>query len=93
MFEFRALKVTLIGDYSHIRKAWDEGFKYIERNKLIEDKLGSYIETYKVFSPNEKEPSKWVTEIYIPIVTETVPKKKPKINLSVEPVIEEQPLE
>ena len=93
LFAFRAVKVTLTGDYSHIRKAWDEGFKYIERNKLIEDKKGSYIETYKVFSPNEKEPSKWVTDIYIPIVTQAVAKKKPITNLSVEPIIEEQPLE
>lgn len=88
IFEFRAVKVTLTGDYSHLRKAWDEAFKYIQKNKLTEDINGNYIETYKVFPPNEKEPSKWVTEIYVPIKSEVIPKRKPTTNTSVEPVLE-----
>ncbi|WP_339888956.1 GyrI-like domain-containing protein [uncultured Flavobacterium sp.] len=93
LFEYRAIKVTLTGDYSHIRKAWDEGFKYIERNKLTIDTNGSYIESYKVSAPSESEPSKWVTDIYIPIKADLAPKKKPITNVSIEPVLETQPIE
>ncbi|WP_339836124.1 GyrI-like domain-containing protein [uncultured Flavobacterium sp.] len=93
LFEFRAVKVTLTGDYSHLKKAWDGGFKFIERNKLTLDTNGNYIESYKVSSPNEKEPSKWITDIYIPIKTEIIPKKKAITNVSVEPVLETQPIE
>jgi len=94
LFEFRAVKVTLIGDYSHLRKAWDEALKYIEKNKLVEDTKGSYIESYKVSASKESQPSKWVTEIYIPIKSEVIPKKTPTTNVSVEPIIEEnQPTE
>ncbi len=94
LFEFRAVKVTLIGDYSHIRKAWDEAYKYIEKNKLTEDTNGSYIESYIINASKESQPSKWVTEIYIPVKSEVIPKKTPTTNVSVEPIIEEtQPVE
>ncbi|MFC4739209.1 GyrI-like domain-containing protein [Flavobacterium ponti] len=94
LFEFRAVKVTLIGDYSHIRKAWDEAYKYIEKNKLTEDTNGSYIESYIINASKESQPSKWVTEIYIPVKSEVIPKKTPTTNVSVEPIIEEnQPIE
>jgi effector-binding domain-containing protein len=79
IFEFKAVKVTLIGDYSHLRKAWDEGFKYIEKNNLIEDLTGTYIESYVVYAPKEMQPSKWVTEIYIPV---KVAAAKRKANVS-----------
>ena len=88
LFEFQAVKVTLIGDYSHLSKAWDEGFKYIKKNKLEEDPDGTYIESYKTYAPSESKPSKWITEIYIPIKSALIPKKQPTINESVEPVIE-----
>jgi effector-binding domain-containing protein len=89
LFEFRAVKVTLTGDYSHISKAWEEGLKYIERNKLSIDLNGSYVEAYKVSAPNEKEPSKWVTEIYIPIKVAAAPKTKPVSTNSVNEQITE----
>ncbi|WP_157496497.1 SRPBCC family protein [Flavobacterium gelidilacus] len=92
LFEYRAVKVTLTGDHSHIRKAWEEGFKYIERNKLSIDLNGSYVEAYKVSSPNEKEPSKWITDIYIPIKVAAAPKIKPVFTNSVnEPITETAP--
>jgi len=88
LFEFNAVKITLIGDYSHLSKAWEEGFKYIKKNKLEEDQNGTYIESYKSYSPNESQPSKWITEIYIPIKSSVLPKKKPVTNQSIEPLIE-----
>lgn len=88
IFEFKAVKITLIGDYSHLSKAWDEGFKYIQKNKLEEDINGNYIESYKIFAPNESKPSKWTTEIYIPIKSAIVTRKKPISNNSIETDLE-----
>lgn len=92
LFEFRAVKITLTGDHSHIKKAWDEGFQYIQKNKLIEDKEGTYLIVYKVFSTEEKQPSKWITEIYIPIKSQVIPNRKPTTNSNEEPLIEELPI-
>lgn len=76
LFEFKAVKVTLTGDYSHLNKAKEEAYKYIEKNKLVEDTTGTYIETYIVYPSKEKQPSKWVTEIYIPVKVAAAPKRK-----------------
>ena len=89
LFEFKAVKITLTGDHSHIKKAWNEGFKYIQKNKLIEDKLGTYLMVYTIFSEQDKQPSKWVTEIYIPIKSQAIPNRKPTTNNSQEPIIED----
>jgi hypothetical protein len=70
---FLAVKSTLIGDYSHIKDAWAKSRAYMVKNKLIEDLQGTYIGIYKKSYPEIKEPSKWVTEFYIPLL-----KKKPK---------------
>lgn len=77
ILEFKAVKITLNGDYSHVRKAWEEGVKFIEKNKLIEDTKGTYIESYIVYPPKEMQASKWITEIYIPIKVAIAPKRKP----------------
>ena len=73
---FLAIKTTLKGDYSHMKKAWAKTRAYILKNKYNEDKKGIYIGIYKKSIPEVIEPSKWVTEIYLPIVKkETTPKK------------------
>jgi hypothetical protein len=73
---FLAIKTTLKGDYSHMKKAWSKTRNYITTKKFKEDKKGFYIGIYKKSVPEVNEPSKWVTEIYIPIVKkETAPKK------------------
>jgi effector-binding domain-containing protein len=64
---FLAVKATLNGDYSHNEKVWKEARKYMNKNKLLEDVQGKPIEIYKVSLPKERKPSKWVTEIYIPV--------------------------
>lgn len=64
---FLAVKATLNGDYSHNEKAWKEARKYMNKSKLSEDLIGKPIEIYKVSLPKERKPSKWVTEIYIPV--------------------------
>jgi effector-binding domain-containing protein len=65
--EFLAVKTTLVGDYSHNKEAWKKTAAYIKNKKLVEDEAGKHIEIYKVSLPKERKPSKWVTEIYIPV--------------------------
>ena len=73
---FLAIKTVLKGDYSHMKKAWAKTRNYIITKKFKEDKKGYYIGIYKKSIPEVNEPSKWVTEIYIPIVKkEAAPKK------------------
>jgi effector-binding domain-containing protein len=63
---FRAVKTTLTGDHSHLKEAWDKTFAYIDVNKITEADA-DYLELYKVGKEEVKGPSKWVTEIYIPV--------------------------
>ena len=74
---FLAVKATLNGDYSHNEKAWKEVRNYLKKKRLPEDDLGKPIEIYKVSLPKERKPSKWVTEIYIP-VKQKISKPKPE---------------
>jgi effector-binding domain-containing protein/ribosome-associated toxin RatA of RatAB toxin-antitoxin module len=64
---YQALKVTLKGDYSHSRKAWDKGFAYMQANNLEESETGNYMEVYVKSSSQTHRPSEWITEIYIPV--------------------------
>ena len=76
--EFLAVKTTLVGDYSHNKEAWKKTATYIKEKKLVEDGTGKHIEIYKVSLPKERKPSKWVTEIYVPIKKRAyIPKPKP----------------
>ena len=70
---FLAVKTTLTGDYSHMKEAWSKSRSFINKNKFTEDRTSIYMGIYKKSLPEVKEPSQWVTEIYIPIV-----KKKPQ---------------
>lgn len=64
---FQALKTTLKGDYSHGKEAWDKALAHIKKNNLTENKSSSYIEVYVTSAAQVKNPSKWVTEIYVPV--------------------------
>ena len=76
--EFLAVKTTLTGDYSHNIEAWNKTINYINKKKLIKDTEGLNIEVYKISLPKERKPSKWVTEIYIPVKKRVyIPKSKP----------------
>lgn len=74
---FTAVKTTLTGDYTHLKEAWDKTSEYISKNGLIENP-GPSVELYNISIEQEKHPSKWVTEIYIPAVSKNIPLvKKP----------------
>lgn len=61
------LKTTLTGDYSHTQKAWKKAMDYISKNHLERNNSGKIVEVYKIGRKDINNPSKWVTEIYIPI--------------------------
>jgi len=86
---FTCLKTTLIGDHSHTQEAWATARKYISDHQLKENKAGNYSEVYRKTIEDIKKPSKWITEIYIPIFpveAATSPVLYP-INQSVTPTI------
>lgn len=64
---FLAMKTTLTGDYSHNKEAWNTTLAHIKKKNLVEDLNGDKIEVYKISLPKERKPSKWLTEIYIPV--------------------------
>lgn len=75
--EFLAVKTTLTGDYSHRKEAWNKAKNYARKNKLNEDTNGKFIEVYKTSLPKERKPSKWITELYLPVKKKTfTPKPK-----------------
>jgi effector-binding domain-containing protein len=75
---FQAVKTTLTGDYSHLREVWDKTFEYIDTNHLNLNENGDYLELYATSMGEIPNPSKWVTEIYIPIKAKEIPVYRPK---------------
>jgi effector-binding domain-containing protein len=63
---FEAIKTTLIGDYSHTKKALDKAMQYLRENHLRPDTTFSHLEIYTIGKNDIKNPSKWITEIYYP---------------------------
>ena len=78
-----AAKTTLKGDYTHLPTAWAKSVKLINDYKKIRAN-SQVIEVYKKSSLDIKSPSKWETEIYIPLFVKSafVPKKiyKKRVN-------------
>jgi len=64
---YTSLKTTLVGDYSHTQKAWKKAFDYISKNHYDRNKSGQVIEVYVKDRNDSKSPSKWITEIYMPV--------------------------
>ena len=77
---FTCLKTTLIGDYSHTKEAWSKAKKYITDNGLKENFAGSYTEVYVKTIDNIKQPSKWITEIYIPVFPKDISLTEPVVE-------------
>lgn len=66
-----AIKVTLKGNYDHLEAAYDNALAYIEEKALELDPENPKFEIYTTDPGLEPNPSKWITEIYIPIVPPT----------------------
>ena len=88
---FNALKTTLTGDYSHLKKAWDAAFKHITDNGMEQKFEMPYLEVYTKGIQQTKRPSQWVTDIYIPIgpalqaEAEQIPSPGPALTPSATP--------
>ncbi|MFV8332532.1 SRPBCC family protein [Flavobacterium sp. GSP14] len=89
---FDALKTTLKGDYSHTKTALDKAKTYINTNNIVVDGAFSHVENFSISKTDVKNPSKWVTEIYIPLkpkvipITIVVPPTAKKVEAVKEPV-------
>ena len=64
---FQAVKTTMTGDYTHSKAALDKTKEYIKANNLTKDFSFSHVEVFVLGKKEEKSPSKWITEIYIPV--------------------------
>ena len=71
---YTSLKTTLEGDYSHTQVAWKKAFNYITDHNLERNRSGQVIEVYVKGRNNSKSPSKWITEIYVPVYPKTIAK-------------------
>ena len=69
------VKTTVTGDYSHIKKGYEKTLEFLNKNQLTPDPLTSHIEIYSTDKTEIKNPSKWVTEIYIPVLSKILPVK------------------
>ena len=77
-----ALKTTLTGDYSHLKEAKNKAIAYLQKNNLLRNNSNPIVEVYSKTIQDVKFPSKWITEIYIPIYPKAIVNKpvyfKPK---------------
>jgi effector-binding domain-containing protein len=72
MDAFTCIKTTLTGDYSHRKELWKKGQQYIVENKYIPNFGGKYVEIYTKTIDDVKNPSKWKTELYIPVYPKVI---------------------
>jgi effector-binding domain-containing protein len=73
---YTSLKTTLVGDYSHKQKAWKKALDFVAKNHLERNRSGQIIEVHKVGRKDVKNPSKWVTEVYIPVYPKAIEVKE-----------------
>lgn len=63
----------LTGDYSHMNDGYEKSLAFLTKNQLTQDSKISHIETYSIGKTDIKNPSKWVTEVYIPVIPKIMP--------------------
>lgn len=66
-----AIKATLTGDYSHLKEARLKAIAYLLKNGLRQNPTQITTEVYVKTQQDSKQPSKWITEIYIPVYPKT----------------------
>lgn len=64
---FKAIRTTLIGDYSNLKETWETTMSYIESNNHKMDDSGPMIEIYIKDHSYSSNPAKWVTDVFVPI--------------------------
>lgn len=90
-----AVKATLTGDYSHLKAARKKAIDYIAQNNLKQNAQNPVTEVYIKTIKDSKQPSKWVTEVYVPVYPKAAARPatyKPKDSTAVSvPVPEDIP--
>ncbi len=66
----RTFKTTLKGDSCFLKETWDDAYKSIAERGLKLQENGEPFEIYSIGASETTDPTKWVTEIYIPIEQE-----------------------
>ncbi len=74
---FEAIKTNLTGDYTHISKAIQQSNAYITKNKVVVSPNFSHVEVFKINKSDVKNPSKWETEVYVPLPPKVIPVTAP----------------
>jgi len=64
---FRAVKITLKGNYDYLKEAWDSAYKFIAENNLEPTVGVAALEVYLTDSLSTPNPADWVTEIFVPV--------------------------
>ncbi len=64
---YPVIKTTLTGDYSHAAIALDKANAFIREKRYIKNTLYSHFEVFVIDKSKTNNPSKWITEIYIPV--------------------------
>lgn len=67
------LKTTLKGNYTFLPEAYVKANEYISKNNLYPDPSESIFEVYSLQPEDLPNPAEWVTEIYIPLLTQPLP--------------------
>ena len=70
---FVALKTTLIGNYSYKSEALKKTRAYSTANHILTGTTFSYLEIFTKGKNENKNPSKWQTDLYFPIKPKVVP--------------------
>lgn len=90
---FQAIKTTLIGDYSHTKKALNKSVSYFRSKYITPDVTFSHIELFTTGKNEINNPSKWVTEIYYPIKQRAIAKPAAIVPQTTEEIVPKEPVE
>lgn len=67
------VKTTLKGNYEHLNETYTKAKQYIEKNGLQVDPDRKMFEVYITDPEKVPNPANWVTEVYIPIISNPEP--------------------
>jgi effector-binding domain-containing protein len=90
------IKVTMTGDYSHLNMALDKANSYIREKRYIKNTVYSHFEVFITDKSKTNIPSKWITEIQIPVhpkgisSLQTISQETAKDSIPNVPKIEEE---
>lgn len=73
MEKITAVKISLKGDYKHLTEAYIKGRTYMNKNSLQINPNVKIFEVYETDPSKIRNPADWVTDIYLPIITEQEP--------------------